>query len=74
MEVDLLFPTSGRGGRRKPDDVATRSEVLIIYTASYDGWGKAAVSCLSGCLCITSTINAAKTDEQVRLVGFMCAF
>ena len=37
------------------------TEVVITYTSGYDGWGVAAVSCLAGCDCTGTTVDAANT-------------
>ena len=43
------------------------SQLVLTYTASYDGWGIAAVSCLSGCNCKPAEIDAASKEKTSLL-------
>lgn len=36
---------------------------MITYVASYDGWGQARVSCISGCSCAATTLDAKITGD-----------
>ncbi|KAG1667271.1 hypothetical protein FOA52_012560 [Chlamydomonas sp. UWO 241] len=59
FEVDTSF--AGLPGDALP-------EVRLTYTTSYDGWGKACVSCLSGCTCTPGAIDAASAERHSLLV------
>ncbi|KAG1677609.1 hypothetical protein FOA52_010390 [Chlamydomonas sp. UWO 241] len=58
IEVDTSFPGT-------PADAMP--EVRLSYTTSYDGWGKARISCVSGCTCQPDVIDAS-TEERSSLV------
>ena len=40
---------------------------MFTYTSSYDGWGKALVSCMSGCTCSPLLLDAASTSHTSLL-------
>ena len=42
-------------------------QVVVTYTKSYDGWGVAELSCLSGCSCKPAKIDA-KNEEKTSLL------
>jgi hypothetical protein len=59
IEVDTSFDGTHAGD--------ALPEVRVSYTTSYDGWGKARISCVSGCTCQPDVIDAS-TKEHSSLV------
>ncbi|KAG1658354.1 hypothetical protein FOA52_003688 [Chlamydomonas sp. UWO 241] len=61
MEIVVDTSFDGSHGNALP-------EVRLSYTTSYDGWGKARVTCLSGCTCTPGVIDAASAKRHSLLV------
>jgi hypothetical protein len=66
FEVDTAFEDVPNAG-----DLV---EVLLTYVTSYDNWGKASISCISGCTCHPSVIDAlAQTHTSLNALFTMRA-
>ena len=50
-----------------PAAPTSRPEVVVTYTSSYDGWGTARISCLSGCICESKVVDAADHEKKHSL-------
>ena len=43
-------------------------QMRLTYTSSYDGWGTARLSCVSGCTCSSQLINAVNDLENASVL------